>query len=446
MNFKTHAKPNEDFGKRVISSKKDMGDLEKKSLMEGSFEIDQSQKHYETVTGLDRFNPKAVDPNSLDRFNPKAVELDQDDNTSMPELPTFSPTLGFDIPNNPIEDEILEPFEQLGLNLEDLNANDLLDQNDFSNLDNFLDQMENLADLMQEIIAGGRHNQEAPTGGIDAAEQLGSLHDASVKIDGWTGDHDGDGVPNWRDGDWWFRDDEDPAKLDRIDPDDGYPPSGSGGTNQGDGDDDSDGDDTNGDIDLDQAPWNEMFKLETLEDDDDSQDGDHPGGIMATGNESELPPWIILLDDSTDLGDLNPIVFMLDQRVDEITGNNLERIKDTQPSQTNKINALVNEITFGFVNDEAGLYDFVNNSVADNKFTDELTNTNEELLAKGVATDLEYRLDFAEATFADQGTFELGGIAESALANPAFEASTIDNKSVMSQPMSINTMTPIAEI
>ncbi len=30
MNFQTHAKLHDDFGKRVIRSKKDMGDLEKK--------------------------------------------------------------------------------------------------------------------------------------------------------------------------------------------------------------------------------------------------------------------------------------------------------------------------------------------------------------------------------------------------------------------------------
>ncbi|KZR62944.1 hypothetical protein [Prochlorococcus sp. MIT 1306] len=202
MNFQTHTKLHDDFGKRVIRSKKDMEDLEKKSLVEGSFEIDQSQKNYETITGLDRFNPKAVDPNSLDRFNPKAVELDQEDNTSMPELPTFSPTLGFDIPNNPIEDEVLEPFEQLGLNLEDLNANDLIDPNDFINLDDLLGQIDNLEDLMQEIMDGGTYHQQAPTGappsgqqaptgGVNAAEELGSLYDASVKLNGLNDDKDG---------------------------------------------------------------------------------------------------------------------------------------------------------------------------------------------------------------------------------------------------------------
>jgi len=83
---------------------------------------------------------------------------------------------------------------------------------------------------------------------------------------------------------------------------------------------------------------------------------------------------------------------------------------------------------------------------AENKFADVLTNSNEELHAKGVATDLEHGPGFEEVIIADQGTFGFGGIAQSALANTAFEASILDNGSVMSQPISINTMVPIADI
>ncbi|KZR69595.1 hypothetical protein PMIT1313_01283 [Prochlorococcus marinus str. MIT 1313] len=356
MNFKTHTKRHDDFSKRVILSKKDMGDLERKSSIQGSFEIDHSQKNYETITGLDRFNPKAVDPNSLDRFNPKAVELDQGENTSMPELPTFSPTLGFDIPENPIEDEILKSGEQLGPNPEELNANDLIDTNDFSNLDDLLGQIDNLEDLMQEIMNGGTHHQQAPTegGGVNAAEELGDLYDASEKIDGLFDDHDFDCIPNWRDGDWWFGNEEEELQkeIDEISSfaEDDYTPSGSEGTES-----DGDGDnwDPNDEVDLDQPPYDKLFPVIIIEEGDDgAEDGDDKpettsgkddkdegdkdeegdngaeGDIMVTGNEDDLPPWVHHFDDITGQEDFIPEVSTIEIPLHEST-NHLKKSGQT---------------------------------------------------------------------------------------------------------------------
>jgi hypothetical protein len=316
-----------------------MGDLEKKSLIEGSFEIDHAQKHHETVTGLDRLNPKAVDPNSLNRFNPKAVELDQDDNTSMPELPTLSPSLGFDIPEKPIEDEILKSGEQLGLNPEDLNANDLIDPNDFSNLDNLLDGLENLEDQIEDVVASGTNNNG------DVAKNLDMLMD-----------------------------DNHPLDIDSLD----FPENGN---NDGENEDDQSGAWDNPDDDW----WPNWADFDNDDDGtwdwNDSHPNDPSKSIMAGDNESSLPPWIFHLDDS-----------------------------------------------------------------AENKFADVLTNTNEEFIQKDVATDLENGPGFEEVIIADQGTFGFGGIAQSALETHTFEASTLVHESVMSQPMSINTMPPIADI
>jgi hypothetical protein len=154
MNFQTHAKLHDDFGKRVIRSKKDMGDLEKKRFMEGSFEIDQAQKHHETVTGLDGLNPKAVDPNSLDRLNPKAVEPNRHSNQERTELHTLSP-IGHNAPSRPIEDEHTEPVDHLGFDLESLNVNQDIDPSNFINMDECLGDIEDIQDMAEEIVAGG---------------------------------------------------------------------------------------------------------------------------------------------------------------------------------------------------------------------------------------------------------------------------------------------------
>ena len=212
MNFKTHAKPHDDFGKKGIRSKKDMGDLEKKSLIEGSFEIDHAQKHHETVTGLDRLNPKAVDPNSLNRFNPKAVELDQDDNTSMLELPTLSP-IGHNAPSRPIEDENTEPVDHLGFHLESLNVNQDIDPSNFINIDECLGDIEDIQDMAEEIVAGGTQSGwlddfvEGWDRFWDDDNRLGTANEDDLT--GGGDDLDGDGIPNWRDWDYHFGDDED---------------------------------------------------------------------------------------------------------------------------------------------------------------------------------------------------------------------------------------------
>ncbi len=340
MNFKTHPKLHEDFSERVIRSKKDMGDLERKSLIEGSFETDQAQKNYETVTGLDRFNPKAVDPNSLDRFNPKAVELDQDDNTSMPELPIVSPILGFDIPENPIEDEILKSVEQLEPNPEDLNANDLIDPNDFSSLDDLLDGLEKLDELIEDFVAGGTHKGKG-----DVAEGLPML---------MNNDH--------------------PLGIDSLDFPENENTDGKNNDDQNGAWDDPDGD------------W--IPNWADLDNDDDGVwdwDDDHPTdpskSIMAGDNESSLPPWIFHLDDSVE-----------------------------------------------------------------NKFADVLTNTNEKFLQKGVSKDLEHSPGHEEMIIADHGAFGFSGIEQSAHETHTFEASTLVQESVMSQPMSTDTMPPITDI
>ena len=343
MNFKTLLQHGMQQERHPL--KRGRGALGQKRLIERSFEHDQIPQSLETEKGLNRLNPKAVDPSSLDRFNPKAVELDKEDNTSMPELPIVSPTLGFDIPENPIEDEILKSGEQLGPNPEDLNANDLIDPNDFSNLDDLLDGLENLDDLIEDVVASGTHN-----GKVDVAKNLAMLMDNNHPLginslnfpengntDGENEDDqsedDQSGAWDNPDGDWW--------------------------PNWADFDNDDDG----------TWDWN------------DSDPNDPSKSIMAGDNESSLPPWIFHLDDS-----------------------------------------------------------------AENKFADVLTNTNEELLAKGVATDLEHGPGFEEVIIADQGTFGFGGMAQSALETHTFEASTLVHESVMSQPMSINTMPPITDI
>tara|TARA_B100000959_G_scaffold222087_1_gene235027 strand:- start:353 stop:1366 length:1014 start_codon:yes stop_codon:yes gene_type:complete len=205
MNFKTHAKPNEDFGKRVIRSKKDMGDLERKSLIEGSFEIDQAQKNYETVTGLDRFNPKAVDPNSLDRLNPKAVEPNRHSNQDRTELHTLSPA-GHNAPSRPIEDENTEPVDHLDFDLESLNVNQAMDPSNFINMDEFLGDIQDIKDMAKEIEAGGTQSgwfddlAEGWDRFWDDDNRLGTEDEDDLT--GWGDDLDGDGTPNWRDWDF----------------------------------------------------------------------------------------------------------------------------------------------------------------------------------------------------------------------------------------------------
>jgi hypothetical protein len=257
----------------------------------------------------------------------------------MPELPTVSPTLGFDIPENPIEDEILKSGEQLGPNPEDLNANDLIDPNDFSNLDNLLDGLENLEDQIQDVVASVTHDNG------DVAKNLDMLMDDNHPL--------GIESLNFPENGNTDGEDEDDQSGAWDDPDDDWIP------NWADLDNDCDG------------VW----------DWDDDHPNDSSKSIMAGENESDLPPWIFHLDYSTE-----------------------------------------------------------------NESTDELKNTNEELLAKGVATDFKYGAGFEKAIVADQGTFGFGSIAESALATPAFEASILDNESVMSQPMSNTNMVPIADI
>lgn len=281
MNFKTLLQHGMQQERHPL--KRGRGALGQKRLIERSFEHDQIPQSLETEKGLNRLNPKAVDPSSLDRFNPKAVELDQEDNTSMPELPTFSPTLGHNIPNNPIEDEILEPVEQLGLNPEDLNANDLLDQNDFSNVDNFLDQMENLVDVMQEITSGGTHN-----GNQD--------HDAADEAN-------------------WSKDDVEDMLNHPDSPKPNFDPTEDNGAG---GDDDANG-------------GNNHYP-----DENGSQGGgdENPGedgsgdGIMSTGNEDGSPPWVNHLDDITGQEDVIPEVSNIEIPLYEFT-NHLQKSSRT---------------------------------------------------------------------------------------------------------------------
>jgi hypothetical protein len=252
----------------------------------------------------------------------------------------LSPSLGFDIPEKPIEDEILKSGEQLGLNPEDLNANDLIDPNDFINLDNILGGLENLNDLIEDVVASGTHNGKG-----DVAEGLPMLmnNNQPLGIDSLNfpenGNTDGENEDD-QSGAWGN-------------------PDGDSWPNWADFDNDDDG----------TWDWN------------DSHPNDPSKSIMAGDNESSLPPWIFHLDDS-----------------------------------------------------------------AENKFADVLTNTNEEFRQKGVATDLEHGPGFEEVIIADQGTFGFGGMTQSALETHTFETSTLVHESVMSQPMSINTMPPIAGI
>jgi len=80
---------------------------------------------------------------------------------------------------------------------------------------------------------------------------------------------------------------------------------------------------------------------------------------------------------------------------------------------------------------------------AENKFADVLTNSNEELHAKGVATDLEHGPGFEEPIVVDHDVFSFGGMTQSMPSSPTDENILLTLDNVMPQQMLSNNMTTV---
>ena len=214
MNFKTHLQ--QDIQPERHPLKKGRGALGQKRLIERSFEHAQSPKSFETEIGLNRLNPKVMDPNSEENSEPtikeSAIGLNHESNTDRPKLPTMTP-LGHNAPNGPIEDDNTEPVDHLGFDLESLNVNHLIDPSNFINMDEFLGDIQDIQDMAKEIVAGGTQSGwfddfvEGWDRFWDDDNRLGTEDEDDLT--GCGDDLDGDGTPNWRDWDYHFGDDED---------------------------------------------------------------------------------------------------------------------------------------------------------------------------------------------------------------------------------------------